>query len=267
MQEFLARMQETLARLGLKSKRKCDIIEYNNKYLSYIIARGKMNNYLGEKIKDLRNKQILTQNQLTDKLNVSRQTVSNWEKGTCQPDCDSVLKLCKVLGTDPNCLYGHGQNQDEEACDIAQTIELEETACDIAQTIELEETACDVAPDAEPEETIGDIVQNIAQDEAAQEQVKPTETEECKPVKKKKIGRIIVTSIAIALLIFVGGVAAIPFFEPIGSTAQYFVSFYLSTADKMKTVATACLVAVIWLAVKLVGMIKTLKNNKENKHD
>ncbi|MGN0760983.1 MAG: helix-turn-helix transcriptional regulator [Christensenellales bacterium] len=213
-----------------------------------------MNNYLGEKIKDLRNKQILTQTQLADKLNVSRQTVSNWEKGTCQPDCDSVLKLCKVLGTDPNCLYGHGQNQDEEACDIAQTIELEETACD-------------VAPDAEPEETIGDIVQNIAQDETDQEQVKPTETEECKPVKKKKIGRIIVTSIAIALLIFVGGVAAIPFFEPIGSTAQYFVSFYLSTADKMKTVAIACLVAVIWLAVKLVGMIKKLKNNKENKHD
>lgn len=247
-------MQETLARLGLKSKRKCDIIEYNNKYLSYIIARGKMNNYLGEKIKDLRNKQILTQTQLADKLNVSRQTVSNWEKGTCQPDCDSVLKLCKVLGTDPNCLYGHGQNQDEEACDIAQTIEPEETACD-------------VAPDAEPEETIGDIVQNIAQDETDQEQVKPTETEECKPVKKKKIGRIIVTSIAIALLIFVGGVAAIPFFEPIGSTAQYFVSFYLSTADKMKTVAIACLVAVIWLAVKLVGMIKKLKNNKENKHD
>lgn len=254
MQEFLARMQETLARLGLKSKRKCDIIEYNNKYLSYIIARGKMNNYLGEKIKDLRNKQILTQTQLADKLNVSRQTVSNWEKGTCQPDCDSVLKLCKVLGADPNCLYGHGQNQDEEACDIAQTIEPEETACD-------------VPPDAEPEETIGDIVQNIAQDETDQEQVKPTETEECKPVKKKKIGRIIVTSIAIALLIFVGGVAAIPFFEPIGSTAQYFVSFYLSTADKMKTVAIACLVAVIWLAVKLVGMIKKLKNNKENKHD
>lgn len=254
MQEFLARMQETLARLGLKSKRKCDIIEYNNKYLSYIIARGKMNNYLGEKIKDLRNKQILTQTQLADKLNVSRQTVSNWEKGTCQPDCDSVLKLCKVLGADPNCLYGHGQNQDEEACDIAQTIEPEETACD-------------VAPDAEPEETIGDIVQNIAQDETAQEQVKPTETEECKPVKKKKIGRIIVTSIAIALLIFVGGVAAIPFFEPIGSTAQYSMSFYMSTVDKSKTVAIACLVAVIWLVVKLVGMIKTLKNNKENKHD
>ena len=247
-------MQETLARLGLKSKRKCDIIEYNNKYLSYIIARGKMNNYLGEKIKDLRNKQILTQTQLADKLNVSRQTVSNWEKGTCQPDCDSVLKLCKVLGTDPNCLYGHGQNQDEEACDIAQTIELEETACD-------------VAPDTEPEETIGDIVQNIAQDEAAQEQVKPTEAEEYKPVKKKKIGRIIVTSIAIALLIFVGGVAAIPFFEPIGSTAQYSMSFYMSTVDKSKTVAIACLVAVIWLVVKLVGMIKTLKNNKENKHD
>lgn len=247
-------MQETLARLGLKSKRKCDIIEYNNKYLSYIIARGKMNNYLGEKIKDLRNKQILTQTQLADKLNVSRQTVSNWEKGTCQPDCDSVLKLCKVLGADPNCLYGHGQNQDEEACDIAQTIEPEETACD-------------VAPDAEPEETIGDIVQNIAQDETAQEQVKPTETEECKPVKKKKIGRIIVTSIAIALLIFVGGVAAIPFFEPIGSTAQYSMSFYMSTVDKSKTVAIACLVAVIWLVVKLVGMIKTLKNNKENKHD
>ena len=40
-----------------------------------------MNNYLGEKIKDLRNKQILTQTQLADKLNVSRQTVSNWEKG------------------------------------------------------------------------------------------------------------------------------------------------------------------------------------------
>lgn len=41
---------------------------------------------LGDKIIELRKKEKLTQEQLSEKLNVSRQTLSNWEKGATNPD-------------------------------------------------------------------------------------------------------------------------------------------------------------------------------------
>ena len=41
---------------------------------------------LGNKIVELRKKQNLTQEQLSEKLGVTRQTLSNWEKGITNPD-------------------------------------------------------------------------------------------------------------------------------------------------------------------------------------
>ena len=41
---------------------------------------------LGNKIVELRKKRILTQEQLSEKLGITRQTLSNWEKGITNPD-------------------------------------------------------------------------------------------------------------------------------------------------------------------------------------
>ena len=53
---------------------------------------------LNEKILTLRKKQGLSQEELAEKLNVSRQAVSRWEVGSAQPDATNVLQLSKLFG-------------------------------------------------------------------------------------------------------------------------------------------------------------------------
>lgn len=51
---------------------------------------------LGEKIRKMRKEKNLSQEQLAEKLDVSRQTISNWENGKFYPDIDSLVNLSKV---------------------------------------------------------------------------------------------------------------------------------------------------------------------------
>ena len=48
---------------------------------------------LGEKLKKLRKARGLSQEQLADQLNVSRQAISKWELGESTPDTDNLVAL------------------------------------------------------------------------------------------------------------------------------------------------------------------------------
>lgn len=52
---------------------------------------------ISEKIKILRNDRNLSQEELAEKLEVSRQTVSKWESGKAQPDSEKVLALARLF--------------------------------------------------------------------------------------------------------------------------------------------------------------------------
>ncbi len=52
---------------------------------------------LGKKIKQLRKLSGMTQEQLAEKLNVSRQALSKWENGTSMPDIESVVKISTLF--------------------------------------------------------------------------------------------------------------------------------------------------------------------------
>ncbi len=52
---------------------------------------------LGEKILKMRKEHNLSQEQLAEKLNVSRQTISNWENGKFYPDIDGLVNLSKCF--------------------------------------------------------------------------------------------------------------------------------------------------------------------------
>ncbi len=52
---------------------------------------------LGEKIYELRKRQNLSQEELGDKLNVSRQTISKWERNESTPDLDKIVPLCDLF--------------------------------------------------------------------------------------------------------------------------------------------------------------------------
>ena len=53
---------------------------------------------LGEKLKKLRKARGLSQEQLADQLNVSRQAISKWELGESIPDTENLILLSKFYG-------------------------------------------------------------------------------------------------------------------------------------------------------------------------
>lgn len=61
---------------------------------------------LGEKLYNLRKGKNLSQEEVADKLNVTRQTISKWETGESRPDLDKVVPICELYGISTNELLG-----------------------------------------------------------------------------------------------------------------------------------------------------------------
>lgn len=68
---------------------------------------------VGKQIADLRKVKGLTQNQLGERLNVSFQAVSKWERGETLPDVGILLDLAKVLETTVDHILNGGQRMME----------------------------------------------------------------------------------------------------------------------------------------------------------
>ena len=56
----------------------------------------------GDKLSQLRRKNGLSQEELGEKLNVTRQTISKWELGQSKPDTDKLIEISKLLNVDFN---------------------------------------------------------------------------------------------------------------------------------------------------------------------
>ncbi|MEG0619221.1 MAG: helix-turn-helix transcriptional regulator [Bacilli bacterium] len=52
---------------------------------------------IGETLKEKRTENKLTQEQLSEKILVSRKTISNWETGKTTPDIDSLIRLANLF--------------------------------------------------------------------------------------------------------------------------------------------------------------------------
>ena len=61
---------------------------------------------LNERISELRRSFNWTQVQLADKLNVSKQAVSNWENDNIQPSIEMLVKLSRVFNVSTDYLLG-----------------------------------------------------------------------------------------------------------------------------------------------------------------
>lgn len=51
---------------------------------------------LGENLYNLRKKKNLSQEEVAEKLNVTRQTISKWETGESKPDFDKIIPICNL---------------------------------------------------------------------------------------------------------------------------------------------------------------------------
>ncbi len=59
-----------------------------------------------ENLRKLRSAAGLTQVELSDKLGVTKQSVSNWENGNIQPSVEMIIKISKVLNIKTDVLLG-----------------------------------------------------------------------------------------------------------------------------------------------------------------
>ena len=69
---------------------------------------------LSEKITRLRKTAQLSQEQLAERLNISRQTVSRWEMGSAMPDASNLLQLSKLFGVSIDYLLHDDFESDED---------------------------------------------------------------------------------------------------------------------------------------------------------
>lgn len=66
---------------------------------------------LSEKIRELRRKAGLSQEELADKLNVSRQAVSKWELGSAVPTADKLVDIADFFGVSLDFLMRENSEQ------------------------------------------------------------------------------------------------------------------------------------------------------------
>ena len=71
-----------------------------------------------ENLQYLRARDNLTQEQLAERLNVSRQSVSKWEGGQSFPEMDTILRLCDMFSVSLDTLL-RGDAQAEALTDTA----------------------------------------------------------------------------------------------------------------------------------------------------
>ena len=60
----------------------------------------------GNRILELRKKENLTQEELAEKVGVTRQTISKWELGETYPDLNMIIKLAKAFNVSTDKLIG-----------------------------------------------------------------------------------------------------------------------------------------------------------------
>ena len=69
---------------------------------------------IGEKLKNSRINAGMTQEQIAEKINVSRQTISNWEAGKSLPDVINLIKISDLYQISlDDLLKGDGKMMDK----------------------------------------------------------------------------------------------------------------------------------------------------------
>ena len=62
--------------------------------------------YIGEKLKEIRTRRFLTQEELAEKAEVSHSTIVNIERNHAEPQFRTIRKLAKALNIDPTEFLG-----------------------------------------------------------------------------------------------------------------------------------------------------------------
>lgn len=75
---------------------------------------------IGEKLLELRKEKHLSQEEVANLLNVSRQTISKWETDQSMPDFDKIIPLCKLYGITADELLTGTRKEEKEIIQIEE---------------------------------------------------------------------------------------------------------------------------------------------------
>lgn len=78
---------------------------------------------IGNKLNQLRKLSGMTQEQLAVKIDVSRQTISQWESDSTSPDLDSIVKLSRIFHVSLDDLLGETETSMTNSNDEQITLE------------------------------------------------------------------------------------------------------------------------------------------------
>lgn len=91
---------------------------------------------IGERIADLRKARNLSQGQLADALDISRQAVSKWENDQASPDTLKLIKLAEILDTEVEYLATGRKPVYEEAPIILNMVKKVDKVVEVEKIVE-----------------------------------------------------------------------------------------------------------------------------------
>lgn len=103
MQPIVAEFQTRFGRLSL----------YVELYYRHELEENNMNLEIASRLQKLRREKGYSQEELADKLGVSRQAVSKWERAESSPDTDNLIVLAKLYGISLDELLLNSSEYDE----------------------------------------------------------------------------------------------------------------------------------------------------------
>lgn len=92
---------------------------------------------IGNRIRKYRKESGLTQEQLAEKINVTKSRVSNWEQGINRPDADIIGNICRALNVSPSDLLDVHLTDDELNAREKKVIKAYRTKEDLQQAVDI----------------------------------------------------------------------------------------------------------------------------------
>ena len=116
--------------------------------------------YIGDNIADLRKSLNLSQEELAEKLNVSRQAISKWERNESYPETENLIALSKLFNVSIDDLINKplenanaGESLENNSTDLAENSnQTDKNACENSNIAPLNCKACDRDEDEDDEE-------------------------------------------------------------------------------------------------------------------
>lgn len=92
---------------------------------------------IGNRIRKYRKESGLTQEQLAERINVTKNRVSNWEQGINRPDADIIGNICRALNVSPSDLLDVHLTDDELNAHEKKVIKAYRTKEDLQQAVDI----------------------------------------------------------------------------------------------------------------------------------